>query len=537
MGDPLSDPRAQGLLLADLGEISSLASSFHQVASQAHTAAAGLRGAQNDAHWTGAAADAFRTKLGKLPGDLDNVNASYGEVAGALNTYEAHLQPVQSRFTSLVNQLTDARSNLAGAQGQVATAQTNLTNAASAPHATSHTTAVVNAHAALNSANSNAWQLQQQVSGLEQRGYNLLDEFDTIRNAAMGKVSDAAGKAPSHHWWQSVASFVGNFVKDAALGIAHSVWDLISGKDIIAFIEHPGWDTLGTLVKDIAITASLVAMIAAPFAAPELAGLDVAEATAEGAEAMGEAAAGAGEAAAAGGEGAVAEASVTSASVSADGATSVTQATASAATEDGVTTTEATAETTTEEGGTSLGSVARGVNTWGNRVAFGGNAFGVGDDIAKGDYGAAAFDAAFMVAPNLGSTGKAISAAKDINSFSDALAAVPKAVDHVQGFGDVGTNLIHVGDDSAEELAKTAENVADYKTYVASGFKPSAAKLMAFSDGEVPALHVDWSTKAVNAANLAMHVGKPLAGSFDKLVTEPAADQLKQKLHLVPADG
>jgi len=141
-----------------------------------------------------------------------------------------------------------------------------------------------------------------------------------------------------------------------------------------------------------------------------------------------------------------------------------------------------------------------------------------------------------MVAPNLGSTGKAISAAKDINSFSDALAAVPKAIDHVGGFGDVGTNLAHIGDQSADDLTETARSVANYRTYRALGDSDAVAKAKAF-EGEVPALHVDWNSKAVNAANLAMHVGKPAAYAFDSLVSDPSKELLKQKLHLVPENG
>ena len=98
MADPLSDPRATRLLSADIGEIATLAGGFHTVAGQARTAAAGLRGAQNDATWTGGAADAFRAQVGKLPGDLDKVQQSYGDVATALDTYGHGLEPIQIAF-------------------------------------------------------------------------------------------------------------------------------------------------------------------------------------------------------------------------------------------------------------------------------------------------------------------------------------------------------------------------------------------------------------------------------------------------------
>jgi uncharacterized protein YukE len=116
MADPLSDPRASRLLASDPGEIAALASGFHKVAEQARTAAAGLRGAQNDATWTGGAADAFRSQVGKLPGDLDKVQQSYGDVAHALDSYGHALGPIQTQFRSLASELHSAQSSLSSAQ-------------------------------------------------------------------------------------------------------------------------------------------------------------------------------------------------------------------------------------------------------------------------------------------------------------------------------------------------------------------------------------------------------------------------------------
>ena len=102
----------------------------------------------------------------------------------------------------------------------------------------------------------------------------LLDEFDTVRGHARSAVSNAAGIAPSQGWFSGMMHSIGNFVDGVAKGIGKSVWDLVSGKAIINFVEHPSWKTFGELAKDVAVTASLVAMVAAPFAAPELAEAD-----------------------------------------------------------------------------------------------------------------------------------------------------------------------------------------------------------------------------------------------------------------------
>ena len=123
-------------------------------------------------------------------------------------------------------------------------------------------------------ASGSVGRLQDEVSGLQSRGMSLLDEFDTIRGQARSTVSSAAGIAPSQGWFSSMMHSIGNFVEGVAKGIGKSVWDLVSGKAIINFIEHPSWKTFGELAKDVAVTASLVAMVAAPFAAPELAEAD-----------------------------------------------------------------------------------------------------------------------------------------------------------------------------------------------------------------------------------------------------------------------
>jgi hypothetical protein len=288
MGDPLSDPRAHGLLTAATGEIGSLASTFHRLASQAQTSAAALRGAHGDGTWTGGAADAFRTQLGKLPGDLDKVQQSYGEVATALHSYADQLEPIQSQFRSLSAQLTTARGNLSTAQSDLSTAKTNLSTATSAPHATSSTPAVANAHTALSGASGSVNNLSGEVSGLEGRGYHLLDEFDTIRGRARSTVSSAAGVAPSQGWFSSMMHSIGNFMGGVGhffAGIGEDVWhaakDLPS--DVAHVVEHPtnlhDWAKLG---EDAATVAGAIAVVAAVVICPaDALGL---EALADGAE-------------------------------------------------------------------------------------------------------------------------------------------------------------------------------------------------------------------------------------------------------------
>ena len=201
MGDPLSDPRAAQLLSADPAEVESLASAFHRVAFQAQTAIDGLHGAHNAATWTGDAATAFRSQLGKLPRDLQKVEQSYGETASALDRYGAELGPLKSQFRSLASQISSAQSSLTSAQGNLSTAQNNLSTATSAPKAKPSSPAVVNAHSAVQSASGAVGRLQGELSGLQGQAYRVLDEFDSVRGQARSRVSSAAGVAPSQSFW------------------------------------------------------------------------------------------------------------------------------------------------------------------------------------------------------------------------------------------------------------------------------------------------------------------------------------------------
>jgi hypothetical protein len=271
MGDPLSDPRAQRLLAADPGEVGALAGAFRSVSSQAEQSAAALRGA-HDANWTGVSADAFRTQLGKLPGDLDRVQQSYGDAASALDGYQTQLGPIKSQFESLAGQLNGAQSSLSTAQGNLATAQGNLKTADAAPHATSSTPAVTDAHTALQSASGVVGRAQDELSGLQSRAYHLLDEFDTVRGHARSAVSSAAGLAPQDNssWFSSALHSIGNFMSGVghffvkfAKNVVHAAASLPS--DIWQVMQHPtdlkDWSKLGGDVGTVAAAVGLVAAV------------------------------------------------------------------------------------------------------------------------------------------------------------------------------------------------------------------------------------------------------------------------------------
>jgi hypothetical protein len=434
--------------------------------------------------------------VGKLPGDLDKVQQSYGDVATALDTYGNGLGPIQTKFRALVSELESAQSNLSSAQSQLSTAKSNLNTATSAPHATSTTPAVVDAHNALQSASGTVGRLQDEVSGLQSRGMTLLDDFDTIRGQARSAVSDAAGIAPSQGWFSSMMHSIGNFVEGVAKGIGKSVWDLVSGKAIINFIEHPSWKTFGELAKDVAVTASLVAMVAAPFAAPEIAEGD---ALAVGADAAAE---GAADAAAEGGAGAAASGG------------------------------DAAAGDAAGDGASAFARGARTVSDNANQVVTAGGLAASYSDAAQGKWGEAAVDLAFTAGPNLGH--------------------MPTGLGDVHTFGDQFSNALGIGERQAEAAHEGLEGLEDFNSWQDAGLNPVAARQISFPDGELPpsadsfdltsqagreAAIADAKALAANTAARAIHVGRPVAIGFDNVIGDPSSEAIKHHVSPEPSCG
>jgi uncharacterized protein YukE len=266
MSDPLSDPRAADLLSADPGEVWVLAALFRQVGGEAQGIASALRGAPNQATWTGGAANAFRANVGQLPGELDKVQQSYEDVGAALSAYEGELAEVKPAFQRLAEQLGGARGALGGAQGQLANAQGNLTIQLSAPHAKSPSPAVQSAHDAVQAASGTVSRLQGEVSGLEAQGFALLNQFQGARDGCQSKVSSACSLAPHQSWWDHFVSDVGNWMTDAGhffKAIGMGIWNGVTGLPgaLVDWVEHPSWKTFAKLAEDIAITASVVLLV------------------------------------------------------------------------------------------------------------------------------------------------------------------------------------------------------------------------------------------------------------------------------------
>jgi hypothetical protein len=162
MGDPLADPRAAELLAAVPDEVGAVAAEFRTAAGESQATAAGLSAARQDGTWTGRAADAFRTAIGRLPLRLDRVGAGFSAVAEALTAYEAELSTVRAAFKRTLAELADAESRLAtekaAARGETA---------------------------------------DSEIARLTRRAFELLDDFASGREACRSAIGAAQGTAPA----------------------------------------------------------------------------------------------------------------------------------------------------------------------------------------------------------------------------------------------------------------------------------------------------------------------------------------------------
>jgi hypothetical protein len=270
---------------------------FRTVAMQAQSTADGLHGAANDATWTGSAASAFRQGVGQLPGDLNKVTSSYQEAADALAAYEGELSSLKPAFQSVVSQLgsadgalANAQSSLSSAQSELNTAQSKLTAAAMTKPLAANPLPTVPLtsplHTAVNAASSAVGNAQGEISALSARGFSILDEFESTRNAAKGRVSSASHIPPHRSFWDSVFHDIGNglsafghFVEGIGVGIWNSVTGTVGAFE--NFVNDPTLANFGKLASDVAVDASIVVLAAA---APEALGLvGAAEVASEGA--------------------------------------------------------------------------------------------------------------------------------------------------------------------------------------------------------------------------------------------------------------
>jgi hypothetical protein len=285
MADPFSDAQAADLLNLSVGEIDAASTLFLQTAQGATDVATGLRNAQNDTSWQGAAADTYRSNIGAMPGWMHQVHGSYLNVSFSLQNYANQVEPLQHQFQQLKSQHDTLTTQLGTAQSNAQQADGTLKGMSSQPGFKPSTPAAKQAISDASTAAGAVTRIQGEITSIESQGTTVLNEFKSLLDSTTGQVKNGASNAPQppHHSWLHVAlgdiwgglKDVGSFGWGVIKDMGESIDNLPSAT--VDMIKDPSARNIGTFLSDATTTAAAVAMVVAPFAAPELAETVVAE--------------------------------------------------------------------------------------------------------------------------------------------------------------------------------------------------------------------------------------------------------------------
>jgi hypothetical protein len=201
----------------------------------------------SEAVWVGPAADRFRPRIGKLPGQLDKLIASYGDAADALDAYWPALRGAQDLAVEALRKaqaaqaaIGQARSELSQADSAAGNARTSYNQASQALSGATNASSAQTAQVASLQASYQAAQSQvSAATGALGAAQGQLAAAHALKDQAVGAASTAAHRAASsleaasaagiqnpHSSWLSSA--VGA-VEGAIGDVGHQVADFASG--------------------------------------------------------------------------------------------------------------------------------------------------------------------------------------------------------------------------------------------------------------------------------------------------------------------
>jgi hypothetical protein len=285
MADPFADPQATDLLKLSVGEVDAAGQIFLTTAQGATEVATGLRNAQQASSWQGAAADAYRSNIGQMPGWMHLVHGSYLDVAFYLRSYANQVEPLQHRFTHLKARHDALTAQLGTAKGNAEQADGTFKGMSAMPSFKPNSAAARRASAAASTAEGAVTRIHGEITSVETQGTTVLTEFKTLLDTTSSRITSSAGTAPTppHESFFDTAlgdiwgglKDVGKFGWGVVKDMGDSIYNLPSAT--INMVKDPSAKNIGTFLSDATTTAAAVAMIVAPLAAPELAETVVAE--------------------------------------------------------------------------------------------------------------------------------------------------------------------------------------------------------------------------------------------------------------------
>jgi len=167
----------QSVTTPDPDSVASLSARYSGLSATIADAKDGLHGIgspQASAQWSGQAAGTFASKLGNLPGQLEQAWQSYDAVARALSGYASSLRPVVSALYSLASQAEEAAGTLSATQAAREQALRQGEPSASALW------------------NARVSEAQATVSQLKRQQSTLLAELRSCSSACVRQVQQAA---------------------------------------------------------------------------------------------------------------------------------------------------------------------------------------------------------------------------------------------------------------------------------------------------------------------------------------------------------
>ena len=195
MVDLESDPRSNDLMLARPAEIALLADYFRRAAQESGSTATGLRAAQNDGHWHGDAADAFRRAIGRMPGRLDSLSAGFRDAGAALSAYEAALTRIQTAFGQAIGAIQSWSAQIGPARTAADTALIDLRQLLHRPG--TRRSVILAALQDVERADGRLGDITDIVGRLYRSASALLDEFEHQRTACRSQIAAARRLAPA----------------------------------------------------------------------------------------------------------------------------------------------------------------------------------------------------------------------------------------------------------------------------------------------------------------------------------------------------
>lgn len=220
----------QWITLPDPDSVASLSNRYYgecTTLADAKSQLSAIGSPQAAAQWTGLAAGTFATRLGTLPGELEQAWQSYNAVARALSSYSSNLRPVVAALRSLAYTAEEAEGTLNATQA--ARDQAIQTGQESASGVW----------------NTKLEEAKAAVSQLAGRRSSLLAELDELSAECVRQIRQA-GPESVH---QDLLSDLGRYAVDAGHLILRAEYD--QGRFEFMVAKDLYYDPVASLVDDV----------------------------------------------------------------------------------------------------------------------------------------------------------------------------------------------------------------------------------------------------------------------------------------------